>query len=307
MKLDNEFTVGVPIEQAWAVLTDLELIAPCMPGAQLTGVTDGVYSGKVKIKVGPVSAEYAGTAQFSVKDETEYRAVIDARGRDSRGNGNATAVISAQLQPGGETTVVSVSTDLTIAGRIAQFGSGMIKEVSAKLLGQFVTCLEGKLSEGAVSGAGSEAAASSPAVSSAAATGATTSGSATSSAATTSAATISAATSSAATSSAATTSAASTSGTANATSTASTASTGSTPSTAVTTSTADATSNSAHPADRAAGTVPAPAAANSLGASGPEPAALDLMSVAGRAIAKRLVPLVVALIVLAVIIYLIVR
>lgn len=145
MKLDNEFTVRVPIEQAWAILTNLVLIAPCMPGAQLTGVTDGVYTGKVKVKVGPVSAEYAGIAQFSQKDDATYRAVIDARGRDSRGQGNATAVISAQLRPDGDSTIVTVDTDLTIAGRIAQFGSGMIKEVSAKLLGQFVQCLEGKL------------------------------------------------------------------------------------------------------------------------------------------------------------------
>ncbi|HEY2641197.1 MAG TPA: SRPBCC family protein [Streptosporangiaceae bacterium] len=147
MKLDNEFTVAVPIDQAWAVLTDLELIAPCMPGAQLTGVDDGVYTGKVKVKVGPVSAEYAGTARFSQKDDTNYRAVIDARGRDTRGQGNATAVISAQLRADGASTVVTVDTNLTIAGRIAQFGSGMIKEVSAKLLNQFVQCLEGKLGE----------------------------------------------------------------------------------------------------------------------------------------------------------------
>ena len=142
LKLDNEFTVGVPVGQAWDVLTDLELIAPCMPGAVLTGVTDGVYTGKVKIKVGPVTAEYAGTARFTEKDAGTHRAVIDARGRDSRGNGNATAVISAQLRPDGDHTTVTVTTDLTIAGRIAQFGSGMIKEVSTKLLGQFVDCLE---------------------------------------------------------------------------------------------------------------------------------------------------------------------
>jgi carbon monoxide dehydrogenase subunit G len=145
MKLDNEFTVRVPIEQAWAILTNLVLIAPCMPGAQLTGVTDGVYTGKMKVKVGPISAEYAGTAQFSQKDDATYSAVIDARGRDSRGQGNATAVISAQLRPDGDSTIVTVDTDLTIAGRIAQFGSGMIKEVSAKLLTQFVQCLEAKL------------------------------------------------------------------------------------------------------------------------------------------------------------------
>src|SRR5215469_9288219 len=153
MKLDNTFTVGVPIDQAWSVLTDLELIAPCMPGAQLTGVNDGVYTGKVKIKVGPVSAEYAGTAQFSEKDDSNYKAVIDARGRDSRGQGNASAVISAQLLADGSNTIVTVDTDLTIAGRIAQFGSGMIKEVSAKLLGQFVQCLEQRLGDGAAAAA----------------------------------------------------------------------------------------------------------------------------------------------------------
>src|SRR5215472_2940554 len=145
MKLDNEFTVGVPVSQAWDVLTNLELIAPCMPGAVLTGVDDGVYTGKVKIKVGPITAEYSGTAQFTEKDEASHSAVINARGRDSRGNGNATAVISAQLRADGDRTAVTVATDLILAGRIAQFGSGMIKEVSAKLLGQFVTCLEAKL------------------------------------------------------------------------------------------------------------------------------------------------------------------
>ena len=145
MKIDNEFTVGVPIDRAWAVLTDLEGIAPCMPGAVLTGVEGDVYSGKVKVKVGPITSEYAGTAQFVEKDEASHRAVINANGRDVRGAGNAAAAITAQLRAEGSSTVVSVDTDLKISGRIAQFGSGMIKEVSAKLLGQFVDCLEGKL------------------------------------------------------------------------------------------------------------------------------------------------------------------
>jgi len=152
VQLDNEFTVSVPIEQAWRVLTDLELIAPCMPGAQLTGVSDGVYTGRVKVKVGPVTAEYAGTAQFTEKDDGAYHAVIDARGRDSRGQGNASALISAQLQPEGSSTVVTVHTDMSIAGRLAQFGSGMIKEVSAKLLTQFVQCLEQKLNDSVPAG-----------------------------------------------------------------------------------------------------------------------------------------------------------
>jgi len=145
MQIDSEFTVGVPIDRAWDVLTDLETIAPCLPGAQLTGVTDGVYSGKVKIKVGPVTSEYAGTAQFVEKDDAAHRAVIDAKGKDSRGAGTAAAAIHAQLRADGDKTVVSVNTDLSITGKVAQFGGGVIKEVSAKLLGQFAQNLEAQL------------------------------------------------------------------------------------------------------------------------------------------------------------------
>ena len=301
MKLDNEFTVGVPIEQAWGVLTDLELIAPCMPGAQLTGVNDGVYSGKVKIKVGPVTAEYAGTAQFSVKDETAYRAVIDARGRDSRGNGNATAVISAQLQSADGSTRVSVSTDLTIAGRIAQFGSGMIKEVSAKLLGQFVTCLEGKLGAGAVSQAVAEASS----------TGAAAAGTANYEG---QAATSVAASSAPVSVADPVGNSGSGAGQALGTGPAPAATVaGESPSASAATSTAvagtaavEAGSDGDHKTGRAAGASLLSGQA-SPSVSGPEPVALDLMSVAGRAIVKRLVPLVIALVVLAVIIYLIVR
>ncbi|HEY0803445.1 MAG TPA: SRPBCC family protein [Pseudonocardiaceae bacterium] len=145
MKIDNRFTVSAPIDRAWALLTDLAGIAPCMPGAQLTGVVDDVYSGKVTVKVGPVTSEYAGTARFVDKDDVAHRAVINAAGRDSRGAGNASATITASLTPVGARTEVSVETDLKITGRVAQFGSGVIKEISAKLLGQFVECLEGKL------------------------------------------------------------------------------------------------------------------------------------------------------------------
>jgi carbon monoxide dehydrogenase subunit G len=145
MKIDNEFTVRVPIDEAWKVLTDLEGIAPCLPGALLTGVDGDDFKGKVKIKVGPVVSEYAGIARFIEKNDETYRAVIDAKGKDSRGNGNAAAVISAQLRADGDNTIVSVDTDLNITGKIAQFGSGMMKEVSAKLLGQFADNLESKL------------------------------------------------------------------------------------------------------------------------------------------------------------------
>ncbi|WP_045746274.1 SRPBCC domain-containing protein [Actinoplanes rectilineatus] len=146
MKITNEFVVHTPIDKAWEVLTDLEGIAPCMPGAQLTGVEGEVYKGKVKVKVGPVISDFAGTAQFTAKDDAEYRAVIDAKGRDARSAGNAAAVVTAWLTAEGpDSTKVSVDTDLKISGKLAQFGSGMIKEVSGKLLTQFVANLEAKL------------------------------------------------------------------------------------------------------------------------------------------------------------------
>jgi carbon monoxide dehydrogenase subunit G len=156
VKIDNEFTVSVPVEQAWAVLTDLEGIAPCLPGARLTGVDGDVYRGTVKVKVGPVVSEYSGTARFVEKDDTEHRAVIDAKGRDPRAAGNASAAITARLRADGDRTVVTVDTDLRISGKIAQFGSGMIREVSEKLLGEFVERLEAKLAAPAAEAAGSE-------------------------------------------------------------------------------------------------------------------------------------------------------
>ena len=154
MNFDNEFKVSLPISQAWEVLTDLKGIAPCMPGAQLTGSDGSTYSGKVKVKVGPVTTEYAGTATFLEKDGTAYRAVISAKGREARGTGNASATITAQLRPDGDQTVVSVSTDLKISGKIAQFGSSVIAEVSEKLLGQFVDCLGSMLASKGEGGAG---------------------------------------------------------------------------------------------------------------------------------------------------------
>ncbi|MFG1893500.1 SRPBCC family protein [Micromonospora zamorensis] len=145
MKITNEFAVAVPIDEAWAVLTDLEGIAPCLPGAQLTGVDGDVYQGRVKVKVGPVISEFAGTARFVEKDDAAYRGVIDAKGRDARSTGNASALVTAHLRPDGDRTLVSVDTDLKISGKLAQFGSGMIKEVSGKLVAQFVANLEAKL------------------------------------------------------------------------------------------------------------------------------------------------------------------
>ena len=145
MKIENSFTIDAPVEQAWAMLTDIPGIAPCLPGAKLTDEADGVYSGSVKIKVGPVTAEYRGSAEFVERDDENHRAVIDGKGRDSRGAGNAQALITAEMHDeGGDQTRVDISTDLKITGKVAQFGRGVMQDVSEKLLGQFADCLETK-------------------------------------------------------------------------------------------------------------------------------------------------------------------
>lgn len=145
MKIDNEFRVDAPLERAWQALTDLEGLAPCMPGAQLTGVDGDVYRGKVKVKVGPVTSQFQVTARFTEQDEAGHSAVISASGKDIRGQGNASATVHARLRPDGTGTAVSVSTDLNISGKLAQFGSGMIKEISEKLFAQFVANVEEQL------------------------------------------------------------------------------------------------------------------------------------------------------------------
>ncbi|MGH8980923.1 MAG: SRPBCC family protein, partial [Acidimicrobiales bacterium] len=142
MELTNEFTVDVPVDEAWSVLTDVARIAPCMPGAQLQSVDGDEYHGVVKVKVGPVTAEYKGKASFLERDAEAHRAVLRAEGRETRGQGNASATITAKLEPTGSATRVSVTTDLAISGRVAQFGRGVLGDVSTKLLGQFVDSLE---------------------------------------------------------------------------------------------------------------------------------------------------------------------
>ena len=142
MELVHEFTVPVPVEQAWNVLTDVERIAPCMPGAELTGVDGGAYHGQVKIKVGPITAQYKGTASFAEKDEAARRVVLKAAGRDTRGQGTPSATVTAAMVADGGSTTVSIVTDLSVTGRVAQFGRGVMGDVSARLLDQFVRNLE---------------------------------------------------------------------------------------------------------------------------------------------------------------------
>ncbi len=142
MELSNEFEVPVPIEQAWEILTDIERIAPCLPGAQLQEVEGEHYRGIVKVKVGPITAQYKGEATMVEKDDAAHVALLSATGRDTRGAGNASASIKAVLTARGESTHVSVVTDLTVTGKVAQFGRGVLADVSAKLLDQFVVNLE---------------------------------------------------------------------------------------------------------------------------------------------------------------------
>jgi carbon monoxide dehydrogenase subunit G len=146
VELTNEFRVGVPVERAYAVLTDVELIAPCLPGAQLQEIEGDEYRGVVKVKVGPITATYKGAATFESRTEPS-QVVLKASGKEMRGQGGASATITADLVPDGDGTKVTVTTDLTVTGKVAQFGRGVLADVSAKLLGQFVECLEGKLDD----------------------------------------------------------------------------------------------------------------------------------------------------------------
>jgi carbon monoxide dehydrogenase subunit G len=163
MELMNSFRVGLPVDQAWAVLTDVERIAPCLPGAQLQEVEGDEYRGIVKVKVGPITAQYKGKATFEQLDTENHRAVLRAEGRDTRGQGNANATITATLTADGDGTAVEVVTDLAITGRVAQFGRGTLADVSTKLLNQFVDCLETTVMAGPAGGSAAPAPATPPA------------------------------------------------------------------------------------------------------------------------------------------------
>ncbi len=141
MEISNEFQVAVPIEQAWNVLLDIERIAPCLPGAQLQEIAGEEYRGIVKIKVGPITAQYRGVARIVEANIADRRIVIRGEGRDTRGQGNASATVTALLVADGESTQVKIDTDLQVTGKVAQFGRGVMAEVSTKLIAAFVACL----------------------------------------------------------------------------------------------------------------------------------------------------------------------
>jgi carbon monoxide dehydrogenase subunit G len=138
MDLNHEFIVNVPVNDAWVILTDLERIAPCLPGAQLTEVEGDTYRGQVKVKVGPIVAQFKGQASFVSRDDVAHTASLKGEGRDTTGKGNASAIITAQLTSVTPTsTKCIVVTNLTISGKVAQFGRGALADVSDKLLAQF--------------------------------------------------------------------------------------------------------------------------------------------------------------------------
>ena len=149
MDLTHEFTVPVPVQEAWDHFQDIASVAECFPGAQVTSTEGATFAGSVKVKLGPIALVYNGTGTFTEKDETAYRFVVDAKGKDKRGNGTAGATVTLTMDgSAGDSTDVKVHTDLAITGKPAQFGRGVMQDVSDKLLGQFVDCLEQRMGEG---------------------------------------------------------------------------------------------------------------------------------------------------------------
>ena len=148
MDLTHRFSVPAGVAEAWDAFNDLEGLAPCFPGATITSVDGDEFSGSVKIKLGPISLMYNGSGRYVERNDADRRVVIEARGKDKRGNGTATATVTASFAENGGQTDVEVLTDLVITGKPAQFGRGVISDVSDKLLDQFVSCVSGRFADG---------------------------------------------------------------------------------------------------------------------------------------------------------------
>ncbi|WP_240190871.1 SRPBCC family protein [Aeromicrobium sp. YIM 150415] len=145
MQLTHEFTVPATVDETWTALNDIESVAQCFPGATVASADENGFEGSVKVKLGPIALVYNGSGTFVEKDETAHRMTIEAKGKDKRGNGTAGADVVATLNEDPDGTRVRVETELSITGKPAQFGRGMIQDVSDKLLDQFVDCLKTKL------------------------------------------------------------------------------------------------------------------------------------------------------------------
>lgn len=146
MRIENDFEVKAPLERVWAYLLDVEKIAPCAPGAELTEVVDDhTWKGKVTVKVGPVGLSFAGTVVMQERDDQAHRVVLKADGREQRGKGAASALVQARLEAADDGTKVSIETDLTISGAVAQYGRGMVADISQRMTRQFAECLEANI------------------------------------------------------------------------------------------------------------------------------------------------------------------
>jgi carbon monoxide dehydrogenase subunit G len=145
MDLEHRFTVPTSVDVTWALFDDIASVAECFPGATVTSAEGNTFQGTCKVKLGPIALVYNGSGTFVEKDETEHRFVVDAKGKDKRGNGTAGAKVTLSMVAGDGGTEVVVLTDLSITGKPAQFGRGVMQDVSDKLLGQFVQCLEDRL------------------------------------------------------------------------------------------------------------------------------------------------------------------
>jgi carbon monoxide dehydrogenase subunit G len=148
MDLTHRFSVPTGMDEAWNAFNNLDELAPCFPGATITSTEGDEFAGSVKIKLGPMALVYNGSGRYVERNDAERRVVIEARGKDKRGNGTATARITALFTAGGEQTEVEVLTDLAITGKPAQFGRGVISDVSDRLLDQFLACVSGRFTEG---------------------------------------------------------------------------------------------------------------------------------------------------------------
>jgi carbon monoxide dehydrogenase subunit G len=156
MKLEHSFEVEAPLERVWETMIDVERVAPCLPGAEITEAGEGgVYEGTFTVKLGPTTAAYAGKLELAEVDEVAHRVRMQANGRDKRGQGSAKATIESSMSAAGGTTTVNVATDFTLTGRLARFGrGGMIEDVSNRLVGDFVACLKGSIGPAAAGGGG---------------------------------------------------------------------------------------------------------------------------------------------------------
>ena len=148
MDLTHRFSVPAHIDEAWNAFNNLEGLAPCFPGATIETIEGDQFTGSVKIKLGPIALVYNGSGRYVERNDADRRVVIEARGKDKRGNGTATAIVTASFAESGEQTDVEVLTDLAITGKPAQFGRGVISDVSDKLLDQFLACVSGRFTEG---------------------------------------------------------------------------------------------------------------------------------------------------------------